>query len=192
MPIVGQFGSLAGFGVFPGGALESIATVTVGSGGASSLTFSDIPSGFQHLQVRVIARDGLNATTSAMQLRLNGSSTNADYFTHRLYGDGSTATADHVTGLSGSGGILLSRIAGSTATANIFGAIILDILDYSVTTKNKTIRSFGGADANGSGLVHVESGLFLQTSAITQVRLAPFSGNFAQHTTAALYGVKAP
>ncbi len=45
MPIVGQFGSLAGFGMFPGGAFESIATVTVGSGGASSIEFASIPSG---------------------------------------------------------------------------------------------------------------------------------------------------
>ena len=36
---------------------DSIATVVVGSGGASSITFSSVPSTYKHLQIRFIARN---------------------------------------------------------------------------------------------------------------------------------------
>ena len=45
-----------------GTAYESIATVTVGAGGSSSVTFSSIPSTYQHLQIRYI-----NTTSTAYQ-----------------------------------------------------------------------------------------------------------------------------
>ena len=37
---------------------ESIATVTVGAGGTSTITFSSIPTGYTHLQIRGIAQIG--------------------------------------------------------------------------------------------------------------------------------------
>ena len=46
-------GILASSGVAAGAAnsYESIATVTVGSGGSSTITFSSIPATFTHLQI---------------------------------------------------------------------------------------------------------------------------------------------
>ena len=45
---------LAGNAAVIGTSYESIATTTVGSGGASSITFSSIPATYAHLQIRGI------------------------------------------------------------------------------------------------------------------------------------------
>jgi hypothetical protein len=181
MPIVGQFGSLAGFGVFPGGALESIATVTVGSGGASSITFSDIPGTYQHLQLRLLWRSG---SAAEITVSLNSDTTNSNYYRHFLQGSGSGAAAG-ANQLRTSGGYY--EVATSTHTASV-----IDLLDYASTSKNKTLRTLWGFDNNGSGYVGLTSGLWMNTAAVTAIALAPTAGTFSQHVTAALYGVKAP
>lgn len=196
MPIVGQFGSLAGFGVFPGGALESIATVTVGSGGASSIEFVDIPSGFQHLQVRMISQQGSGSGSGLIYglLRFNSDTTAGNYTSHHLYGTGAAAGADALIGTSYSYAYNAFSYL-NTSTSSIFSAHIVDILDYANTSKNTTVRSFTGWDGNGSGDVAVTSNLWLSTAAVTTVTLFPnavASRTFKQFTTAALYGVKAP
>ena len=48
---------------------ESIATVTVGSGGSSSLTFSSIPATYTHLQIRYMAV-ALSGTTEILMKNL--------------------------------------------------------------------------------------------------------------------------
>lgn len=188
MPIVGQFGSLAGMGSFilPGGAMESIATVTVGSGGASSIEFVDIPGGFSHLQVRMIARSTASATLSYALLRFNTDS-GSNYAWHNLSGNGSAASA--AGGASATEGYV-EKFTGDTATASIYGAAVIDILDYASTSKNKTVRLLGGHDANGSGSLFLYSNLWMSTNAITKIALTPNSGNWKQYSTAALFGIR--
>ena len=72
---------------------SSISTVTVGSGGASIITFSSIPSTYTHLQVRGIGRS-TNAGSGVTQfyMQLNGD-TGANYSNHILYGDGGSVGA---------------------------------------------------------------------------------------------------
>ena len=183
MPIVGQFGSLAGFGVFPGGAFESIATVTVGSGGASSIEFTSIPSTYQHLQIRFMGL--LSSSNQGVWVRFNDDSA-ANYSCHLLYGNGSSAVA---TARLSDGGI--DSITPGNANS-VFGGVI-DILDYSVTSKYTTTRGFGGADTNGAGIVSITSGSWRNTAAVNKIHLQDqlTGGTFGQHTTAALFGVRA-
>ncbi len=171
-----------------GGDFESIATVTVGSGGAANIEFTSIPGTYQHLQIRMIARSTTSNASSYALLRFNGD-TGANYAWHWLNGNGASAAA------SGSGGSTegyVEEFTGNTATASIFGAAVIDILDYASTSKNKTVRALAGNDRNGSGRLYVYSDLWASTSAITTITLPVNSGNWAQYTTAALYGVKAP
>jgi hypothetical protein len=185
MPIVGQFGSLAGFGMFPGGALESIATVTVGSGGASSITFSDIPSGFQHLQVRWVAT--AVGYDKNIAIRLNGD-TAGNYTLHELVGNGSAASAGALTavGFARVGYWIDTAMGSSTAYVGI-----IDILDYASTSKTTTIRCLNGGDNNGTGRVGINSSMWTSTNAVTSLTLLNSGANLAQYTTAALYGVRA-
>jgi len=161
---------------------ESIATTTVGAGGASSITFSSIPSTYRHLQIRLSS----NAGSNDIIYQFNGD-TGANYVRHYIYGNGDGAVAG--ASLSDSGGSI--AYAPLTANTNIFGAAIFDVLDYTNTSKNTTTRSFTGFDAaNGTALIVLYSGLWLNTAAVSSIVMRPVSGNFNQYTQAALYGVK--
>jgi hypothetical protein len=168
------------------GNFDSIATVTVGSGGSTSITFDNIAGTYKHLQIRYIgrARDGYNS----IALRFNND-TSSVYSWHRLYGNGSTASAD--AGAT-QDKILAGRIAQTTDSANIFGAGIIDILDYANTNKYKTIRNLDGSDANGSGEMFLHSGSWQKTNAITRIDIIDWQTPmaFAQYSTFALYGIK--
>ena len=182
MPIVGRFGSLAGLGslILPGGAMESIATISVGSGGASSIEFTNIPSGYQHLQVRGLL---IGVSANDAGARLNQDSGATKYAWHRLNGNGSSATATAGTSTNNSYAAVFTTTYGA--------GFVMDILDYTSTSKNKTMRMFGGWDANGSGQVFLHSGLYMDTAAVTAVTVFGVS-NFAQHSTLALFGLRAP
>lgn len=161
---------------------ESIATVTVGSGGQSTVTFSSIPSTYKHLQLRVI---GNVSTDSNMTMRLGNGSVDSgtNYSWHQLYGTGSAAGA--VAGANSTQMYFASMTNGS----NIFGASIIDILDYADTNKYKTVRGLDGYDANGSGVVDLASGSWRSTSAVNTIELK-CAANFNQYSSFALYGIK--
>ena len=86
--------------------------------------------------------------------------------------------------------LIVNRCTASTETANNFGAYIVDILDYASTSKNTTTRALAGYDNNGNGSLYVKSGLWLDTSAITSITVTPNAGNWVEHSTLALYGIK--
>ena len=170
----------------PAGAFDALGSVTVGSGGLSSITFSAIPQTYTHLQIRFIARESGATTTDNFAMQLNGDS-GSNYAYHILYGDGSSAAATAGTSATS---MAQFRIAGASATSGVFGAAVIDIMDYAVTTKNKTIRTLGGADNNGSGIVSFNSGLWMNTAAVNSLVLTAGSGNFAQYSNFSLYGAR--
>ena len=193
MPIVGQFGGIGAAGFFvPGGAFESIATVTVGSGGASSIEFTSIPGTYQHLQIRMLQKfTTTSGIISNARMRFN-SDTGNNYARHNLYGTGSAAFA---YGESSMGYAFVGwPLDSSATTSSTFSAAVVDLLDYASTSKTKTVRVLHGNEANNSsyGNVGVSSALWNSTSAITTITLTSDTGNWAQYSTAALYGIKAP
>ena len=166
---------------------ESIATVTVGSGGAAYVEFTSIPSTYTHLQIREIGKLTA-ASEQAINLTFN-SDTGANYSYHEIYAYG--------TGLGAAGSASQTSINSlyivgqNSGTANMFNAGVLDILDYGNTNKYKTTRSLSGWDINGGqGYLLYRSGNWRSTSAITSLRLTPASGNWSEYSSIALYGVK--
>ena len=171
----------------PEGAYDALATVTVPSGGAATITFAGIPTGYKHLQLRFNARTDY-AGNEAFYFKYNSDSSSS-YTHHYLFGNGSTAGAVGAT--AASTGSLIFRPAGSTAGSNIFGVGIVDILDYQDTNKNKTIRNLGGIDTNGAGTIILTSGLWINTAAINRIDITSVnSSTIQQHSSFALYGVK--
>ena len=170
---------------------ESIATVTVGAGGSSNVTFTSIPSTYKHLQIRGISRtDRSSDSNDVIAVQFN-SDTGSNYAYHNLLGNGSIAKAENATSQSS---MWVWETSSSTTTASVFGATIMDILDYSNTNKYKTMRSLGGMDFNSASTnaqVGLTSGLWQNTSAVSSVKIYPAIGsNFAQYSSFALYGVK--
>ena len=164
---------------------ESIATVTVGSGGSSTITFSSIPSTYQHLQIRGIGRsDRSGQPSDQIRYRLNGD-TGSNYTYHELLGNGSSASAYG----QGSGVGIAGTITGPTATASVFGTAVIDILDYADTNKYKTLRFLSGYDNNGSGQILLGSSLWMNTAAVNSITLAAIA-SYVQYSSFALYGIK--
>jgi len=162
-------------------AFEHIETQTVGAGGAASVTFSSIPGTYKHLQIRALVRLG----TDGQGLRLT---TNSGTLVrrHYLYGDGGPNAA---AGADTNNGLFYLTYASQLAST--FGAAVIDILDYTSTTKNSTIRSLTGYDLNTTaGSVGLFSQLYTSSAAITSITLTASSGNINQHSTFALYGCK--
>jgi hypothetical protein len=177
---------LAGNPVILPGSYESIATVTVGAGSSGTLTFSSIPQTYKHLQVRGIARCTFAANEAGVWFQFNGASTN--YRSHWLYGNGTVAGS----GESGAGQIAMQGLSvpAANAAANTFGPVVIDILDYADTNKNKTLRALGGYDRNGGGYINLQSGVWLSTSAVTSITLTSGTTNMIAGTTFSLYGIK--
>lgn len=170
------------------GDFESIATTTVGVGGSSTITFSSIPSTYTHLQIRAIGRTDRASTVDGFRIQFNNITTTAQYRSHFLGGNGSTAfSGDELN----TAGIINQRFSGATSTASVFGVSVIDILDYANTNKYKTARCLGGTDQNGSGEVYLTSGVWMNTAAISEIDIVPNIGtNFVQYSQFALYGIR--
>ena len=187
MPILGVIASQISGRLFaPSGAYDSIATTTVGAGGASSITFSSIPSNYTHLQIRVLARDSRANSATNLVIQFNGD-TAANYADHVLYGNSTSAVAG--ADVSQTSAVAI-RVAGNNAASNCFGAGVIDILDYANTSKYKTMRSLSGFEDNSSGQIWLISGLWISTSAVTSITIAPTTSPILQYSSFALYGIK--
>ena len=162
---------------------ESIATVTVGSGGSSTVTFSSIPTGFTHLQIRAMATA---SSSTASYFRFNGD-TGSNYSRHMLQGNGSSAAA-----YAGASQTSMWFIADINTGVYVAGAVV-DILDYKDTNKYKTVRILNGVDNNntsGNNAIEFVSGLWMNTNSVTSIDIFPLSGTFSQYSSFALYGIK--
>jgi len=174
-----------------GGNYTSIATQTVGSGGASTITFSSIPSTYTHLQLRIIAQTSRSgAITDGMNIQFNGD-TGSNYSQHWLQGNGSAVTA------YGYASQTRGWLGGSGGASGYFSANVVDILDYTNTNKYKTHRYLMGTDANGSGLIEIGSGVWFKSGTgsnisdpISSFTILPDYSPYVQYSSFALYGVK--
>jgi hypothetical protein len=129
----------------------------------------------------------------------NGSiDSGSNYANHQLYADGSSVSANGGGSRTSVLGYGAYNSVGSLGYSNTFSATITDILDYANTSKNKTMRFLGGREMNSNnsdGRMFFESGLWMNTAAITNISFYALNGaggasSFAQYSQFALYGVK--
>ena len=181
-PILGIYASqISGHLFAPSGAYDSIATTTVGSGGSSSVTFSSIPQGYTHLQIRGMV---LTSSQNNALVRFNGDS-GSNYALHQLQGNGSAASSENQTTET------RARICLLNPNASYPAVFVTDILDYTNTNKATTIRTLWGADANAADTqarVGLTSGLWTNTAAVTSIEI--YGSSFTQYSQFALYGIK--
>ena len=178
-PILGIYASqMSGHLWSPSASYDSIATVTVGSGGSSSITFSSIPSTYTHLQLRI---SGLAGSADG-KFYLNSDTTDSNYYMHLLAGNGTSAYA------GAANSPYLDEGATNTSAPAVY---VIDILDYTSTNKYKTIKNLWGYDYNANnttGRVGVHSFLWSNTAAVNTITLA--NRTWSSGSNFALYGVK--
>lgn len=165
---------------------DSIATYTVGSGGQSSIEFTSITPAYAHLQVRYISRTSLASASANLQVTFNSDTTSGNYSFHRIVGDGTSVSSYGQSGLDNIG---LS--AGANSGTSIFGAGVVDIIDYKNANKYKTTKILTGLERNNSAdsYIMLRSQVWTNTNAITSIKFTPSSGNFAEFSHFALYGI---
>jgi len=164
-------------------------TTTVLSSSAASVTFSGLgtsAAAYKHLQIRYVARDnrGISGPNN-VSARLN-TDTGSNYSHHRLYGDGASVSSFASTSQTS---FLAGAISSNSDTANAFGAAVLDLLDFSSTSKNKTIRLLAGVSSTGSA-VQMSSGAWYSTAAVTEIQFNATSGSFVSGSRFSIYGLK--
>lgn len=164
----------------PFGAYDSLASVTL-SATAPSITFAGIPSGYKHLQVRAMC---LNTGQDTLFIAYNGDTTGSNYRDHQVGGNASSVFAYSNAGVNGGGGGI------GLTSQTVQAANIIDVLDYSSSTKNKTARNLWGVDRNGAGSVGLYSGLWISTAPITSITFSTFTYPFLQYSQFALYGIR--
>jgi hypothetical protein len=184
-----QIAAMLGGGAAAVGDYQSIQTYTLSSSSAT-ITFSSIPATYTHLQLRVLARsDYASAASEAMRMQINGQTATSYYTNHLIYGDGASALTDN--DVNSVAGLNINRLPAATTASSIFGVLVIDILDYANTNKNKTLRTLGGWDANGAGRINFNSGLFTSTAAISSIDIKLSTGsNYIAYSSFALYGIK--
>ena len=178
---------------------ESISTASI-SGSSGEITFSNIPSTFQHLQIRARAKttydDSFNSILM-VKAQFNGNTTSGDYVWHWIAAERDSAgTLNKYSNNSliyGNVNALPGAYASQNGSGinNVYAISILDILDYKDTNKFKTTRLLTGDAHNnvGNQFVGMWSGLWRNTSAITSIRLFVDAGNLMTSSAFALYGI---
>lgn len=159
-----------------------IASSTVGAGGATDIDFTSIPSTYTDLCLKFSFRDGTTAgTQSSCYLKFNNLTTNRS--TRWLFGNGSVAGSGN-----NASSMYLLNIPGNTATASTFSNGELYIPNYA-GSQNKSSSADLVPEQNGtSTYMTLAANLWSDSAAINRITITS-DGNFAQHSTAYLYGI---
>ena len=162
------------------GVMFPIFTTTVTST-AASITFSNIPSTYTHLQLRGITITGANLGSDLI-MRYN-SDTGNNYSLHGNYTGGTNANSYSNSNY----GYASCGIQGQSAGPASF---ICDILEYKNTSIYKTSRAISAFQNNSQGNLYAISSNWRNTNAITTISIQAYpSNNFLQGTVISLYGL---
>jgi hypothetical protein len=181
---------LVGNQAFEPTSFDSIATVTVGSGGSATISFTSIPSTYKHLQLRISAQTNRGTFGSDYSSITFNGDTGSNYNGHTLGGDGDTPIIGSGVNTTSIGGG-----ATGTTTGGTFSGTIIDILDYANTNKFKSTKTLSANDFNGKisgygGEIYLLSGIWRSTSAISSITINRNSGSlYSQNSIFALYGI---
>jgi hypothetical protein len=187
MPILGVIASSK---LVQSGAWESILTYTVTS--PTSINITGIPSGYKDLRIHIRGRDNRSdgGTISTAGMNFNGSTIRIQ--SQQLYGTGGSVGTVQTYSDQGEGYGQLERFSGGGAPANLVGGIVLDIKDYTNTSKYKTwyYRSTNAGSSTNQTTLHTFT--WPSTAAINQVSfLVGFNVTaFVAPTTISMYGIR--
>lgn len=165
---------------------ELIETITLGSD-AASVTFNAIPQNFTDLVIRGSARSTTNPFSEEWIFGTLGF--NSD-------GSGVNQSGRHIVAGGGGGAVdsfstaIRYYFTSSGATANTFGSFEIYITNYNIlNTKSVSVSS--NSENNGArNIIHVASGLWSGTDAITQLVFFPRQDSFSINSSFSLYGIK--
>jgi len=159
---------------------EPIAT-TNGTGSSATISFTSIPGTYTDL---VMVFDGAASSggTGGLDFIINGVTSGTLYSYTRLQGNGSAASSARVSSQNSGG---FGYISSSNRSMSI-----LNIMNYSNATTNKTAIARSLTHDASDGRVGAYVTLYRSTSAVTQLDITA-TQNFTTASTFTLYGIKA-
>ena len=161
-----------------------ISRQTVGSAGAASITFSNIPQTFTDLRMVISSRVDYTGAWQNINIELNGDS-GSNYTSKLLYGNGSAAGSDTSTTT------FLKFVYSNfnTSTASVFSNGEMYFPNYRTATY-KSVSSDSVTENNAATvLTALTAGIWNDTAAITTIKFTPNQGSFGEFTTFSLYGI---
>tara|TARA_R110000822_G_scaffold74506_2_gene178978 strand:+ start:12292 stop:12861 length:570 start_codon:yes stop_codon:yes gene_type:complete len=172
-----------------GGAAYELLESTTLSTNTASVTFSSLSAyatDYKHLQIRWVARASNASNSNSLQMELNADTGN-NYARHYLTGTGSSVAVGDQTAKEY---LIRMTYPASQETADTFGAGVVDLLDAFSSSKNTTARALSGSSGVNLPRISLDSGLWLNTAAITSIRLWSDGSSFLAGSRFSLYGVK--
>ena len=159
-----------------------IASSTVGAGGAASIDFTSISGSYTDLLLKVSARGTATRASSGYYFNITLNTLTTNQTSRYVNGNGSAAQSGSFTRIFG-------YCVPSDDTANTFSNSEFYFPNYAGST-NKSV-SLDAVNENNATLADssLQAGLWSSTAAITSIGLVPAGGNFAQYSTAYLYGI---
>lgn len=158
------------------------------SGSQASIDMTSVPADWGHLLLVAYLRGDTATGTIAVNLRLNGDSgSNYDY--QSLAGSGATASAAEAFGQAQA---RVGSCPAASATASVFGALVIDIPFYSQADNNKAFTSQScNKSGTSTGNLGIEAygGAWRSSALVSQVTILPGSGNFVSGSRVSLYGM---
>jgi hypothetical protein len=166
---------------------SKLAEINVGSGGAVTIDFTNIPQNYTDLVVKASLRDSTSDTDANFWIRFNDNL--VGYSRQYLYAGGSGSAL----ALSGTNEDRLYAAYSNSAnsTGSTFGNTEFYIPNYTANaSKSVSLESVAEGNIVGMRMAMV-AGLWASPTAISKVSIFPWVSPFVQHSTATLYGVKA-
>jgi len=164
-----------------------INTVTVGSGGTSTITFSSIPSTYTDLCLKLSLRNSSANDRRIIFFKFNGVTSGYNDRSIRAFNGVVASQTDN----GGNTSFAVWDMPAANATASTFSNVELYIPNYAGST-SKSISADGVGENNGTSgaIAGLTAALSTVTSAISQIDIfGDGTGNFVQHSTAYLYGI---
>jgi hypothetical protein len=161
-----------------------IASVTVGAGGASSMTFTSIPATYTDLVLKYSARSN-SSGTGADNMTITFNDNTSSYTQTLLYVLNST-TAES----AGGSGRNFQYVNGGSTTASTFCNGEFYIPNYAASNNKSFSVDIGVENNSTNANLFLNAGLWSNSAAITKIALEVVSWSFAQYSTATLYGIK--
>ena len=164
-----------------------ISSVTVGGGGAASISFTSIPATYTDLVVLVSARSA-RSDDYRDELHIRFNSDGGNNYSNRILQGNATSTGSGST--SATDYIKKGTMPGATATANTFSNNLIYIPNYAGSTVKSVSRDEVTENNSATNnYLELSAGRWSGTAAITTITFTPEVSTFVQYSTAYLYGI---
>lgn len=160
-------------------AITLVSSTTVGSGGASAITFSNIPQTGKDLLILISARSNpAGVDVSSARIRINNAGGEGRF----LRGQSQTVSTGTFAGQP-----MLVGIPGANATANTFGNSKVIIHDYTSSVAKYPLGDIATENNSTAARQAANIGVSDSTAAVTSVTFEDVGDTLDQYTIVSLY-----